>query len=202
MGIFLPAQANLQQKVKQEAIRQFARRKGLQQSKAAAVERNKRAKAEAKARNIATFQSLPQDQQTWLGAVKASLPKAPAKAQPKALAPAPTKSTWTNVGGEKKKAKAQPKAQPKDKKAWVPPDQYIASLKKQVNVLNQRKAKANRDGKTKDAESFQRQINTLWGKMKRAEERLRQSGSRHWNNQHGGLRKEHPLGDYIKSKRK
>lgn len=78
----------------------------------------------------------------------------------------------------------------------------VEVLKQKVDILNQRKAKAERDGKTKDAESFQRQINLLWGMMKRAEERLRQSGSRRWNNQHGGLRKKHTLGDFFKSKRK
>ena len=64
-------------------------------------------------------------------------------------------------------------------------------------------AQAERDDQTKNADRFQRQINSLWGKMKRAEERLRQSGCHRWNAQHGGLRKEQKLADFIvKSKRK
>ena len=78
-----------------------------------------------------------------------------------------------------------PRLRPRTRRLGVPPEQYIASLKGQVWVLNQKKAKALHDGNTKDAESFQRQINRLWGKMKRAEDRLRQSGSRRWNAQHG-----------------
>lgn len=173
------AQANLQQKVKQAAKERFALRKGRQQSKA------------AKSSDTSYVGAT-----TWnlLKKPKAE-PKAEPKDEPNAPAPAPAKSIWTKAGGAKKKPKAQAKA----KKPWVHPDKYIASLKGQVRVLNQRKAKANRDKKPEEAERFQRQINTLWGKMKRAEQRQRQSGSRRWNNQHGGLRKKHPLADYVKA---
>lgn len=190
------AQANLQRKVREEAKRQFALRKGHEQSKAA-----------AKARNIAAFQSLPPDQQTWSGAVQAFLSKAPAKAPAKdpdpapakAPAPAPTKSTWTKVRAKKKKPKKKPKAQPK--RAWLPRDQYIASLKRQVEVLKQRMAKAKRDNKPEDAESFQRQINTRWGKMKRAEHSQRKSACRRWNAQQRRTATQHghtgTLADHI-----
>jgi hypothetical protein len=188
-------QANLQQKVDQDAKRQHALRKGRKQSSAAAEARRLEAAKSAWKKSPDT---------SYAGAAKAILkekPKAPAKAKPnasaKAPAPTPTKSTWTNVGGTKKsKAQAKGKSAPKR----LPLPDYITSLKKQVNVLNQRKAKAEHNGKTKDAESFQHQINRLWGMMKRAEERLRQSGCRRWNNQHGGLRKKHTLGDIFARK--
>ena len=190
-----PAEAALRQKVKQAAKERFVLRKGRQQSKAA---------NEARRLNAAKSEWKKSSDTSYAGAASWALAKAPAKAEPNAPAPAkaqpkapasaPAKSIWTKAGGAKKK-----KSKAKAKKAWVPPDQYIASLKKQVRVLNQRKTKAKHDKKPEEAERFQRQINTLWGKMKRAEDRQRQNGSRRWNNQHGGLRKKHPLADYVKA---
>jgi hypothetical protein len=187
------AQANLQQKVKQAAERQFALRKGRQQSEAAAKARGLNAARSAWEKSSDNSYA---GAATWalLKKPKAPAPapaKAPAKAQPKAPAPAPTKSPWTKVRAKKKK--------PKAKKARLPLPDFIASLKKQIKVLNQKKAKALRDGKTIDAESFQRQINRLWGMMKRAEERLRKSGCRDWNARKGGLRKEVSIADYVKA---
>lgn len=185
--------AHLMMEAKKEAKRQFALQKGRKQSNAAdEVRRLNEAKT---AWNMSSDNS-------YVGATKALLSKpqtpvkAPVSAPVKAPAPAPFKSTWKKVGGSKKKPKGK-------ERKWVPPEQYIASLKKQIKDLNQMKVKAKHDGKTKDEDSFQRQINSLWGKMKRAEKRLRQSDARCWNAQYGGLRKEHKLTDFIvKSKRK
>lgn len=171
-------QANLRQKVKQDAKRQHALRKGRKQSEAAAEARRlKAAKSAWDESSDKTYVGAA----TWRHLKKAKAPaKAPANslllkekpnAHAKAPAPTPSKSTWTKVGGAKKKSKAQAKGKSAPKRLPLP--DYIASLKKQVKDLNQRKAKAEHNGKTKDAESFQRQINRLWWMMKRAEERLR-----------------------------
>lgn len=193
-----PAQAALLLKVKAAAQEAFARQQGLKQSKAA---------AEAKKLKEAKLAWNGSSDKTYVGATTWSLPleepkapakapaPAPAKAQPKDQPKAPAESDqgWTKVGPNgkpigtkkyKKKPKAQSNGAPKGapKKRRPLPD-FIASLKRQIKVLNERKAKAERDGNHSRAEDLQRQINRLWGMMKRAEERLRQSGCRRWNAQ-------------------
>jgi hypothetical protein len=215
------AQAALQEEVERAAKEELASRKAQQQSNAAAEAQMR------KAAKSAWEESLDKNYAgaaTWsLFLKKAKAPakapaeapaKDPAEAPAKDPAPAPADQGWTMVGPsgkpigpngkpngfkKEKKPKAQPWGAPK---AWLPPDKYIAFLKGKLKVLNHEMHKAKRDNKSKDAEDLQRQINRLWGKMKRAEERLRQSGCRRWNAQQGGLRKEHTLGDYFKSKRK
>jgi len=177
------AQAALQQKVKEEAKRLLAKRllalrKGPKKS----------------------------SDNSYAGAAKTLLAEQdPDPAPAKDPAPAPDQG-WTMVGRDGKpigpngfKKKKKPKAQPwgAPKKRRLPPKEFIDFLKKQVEVLNHRMRKAKRDNKSKEAEDLQRQINRLWGKMKRAEKRLLQSGCRRWNAQQGGLRKKHTLGDYI-----
>lgn len=180
-------QANrLLKKISQEAKRQhLALRNEREQAKAAAkaaakaeAEAKAKAKAEAdaKAHNIEAFQNLPLEEKTWIGAAEASLP-APAKGNAKA--PAKSDQDFTEVGAngkpidsKKAHAKARAKAPAKKARAWVPPQKFIASLVGKLFALEDQIIQAIVQGNTKDAQELQQQYNRLYGKMKRAEERL------------------------------
>ena len=192
-----PAEAKRRQTILKDAKRRLALLNGCKQSKAANEARNFEARQNAwEMSSKKTFLGAATWQKPPKAEPKAPAP-APAKAQPKAPAPAPTKSPWTKVGRKKKK---KPKAQAK--KVLLPLPDFIASLKKQVKVLNQKKANALRDGKPKDAQYFRQKIYLLRGMMKRAEERQRQEALDNWNTKQGGLREKNTLGQCLKSKRK
>lgn len=206
-----PTPAQVRQMDLQKEVEDAARalRKELQRSKAAAKVRNlKLAKSEFESLNKTYLRAATMWNLEGPTAAPAPAPaKAPAKAAPakapakEAPAPAMSDQGWTKVGsngkpnGSKKKPKAKkPRDAPKKKR--LPPKEFIASLKRQLKVLRQRKAKAERDGKTKDAESFQRQFNRLYGMMMRAEERLRESACLRWNAQQGSKT---TWADYVKA---